>query len=89
MSRVVPDAELDDAGMQQAKALAQGPAQVMGLAKLIMARSFESNLGDLFLMEGMGQSLAQSSAEFQEGLSALMEKRPADFSNAGRKPGKS
>jgi 2-(1,2-epoxy-1,2-dihydrophenyl)acetyl-CoA isomerase len=51
----------------------------MGLAKLIMARSFETGLDEMFLYEGLGQALATSSGEFREGLDALLEKRPAKF----------
>src|SRR5690606_24770490 len=43
---VVPDAELDAVCMQKARTLAAGPAAVMGLAKLVMARSFETGLDE-------------------------------------------
>jgi hypothetical protein len=36
----------------------------------------------MFLIEGLGQSLAQSSDEFHEGLDALLEQRPPDFVGA-------
>jgi len=76
---VVPDAELDRVGLAKARELADGPAGVIGIAKLIMARSFESTLDDMFLLEGCGQVLSMSSAEFAEGLDAMLEKRPARF----------
>lgn len=78
----VPDSELDEYCMKRAHELAQGPSRVMGLAKLIMARSYETGLNDMFLLEGLGQALAQSSAEFHEGLASMMERRPADFPGA-------
>jgi 2-(1,2-epoxy-1,2-dihydrophenyl)acetyl-CoA isomerase len=77
--QVVADDELDAACMDKARALAAGPVAVMGLAKLIMARSFETGLDEMFLYEGLGQALATSSGEFREGLDALLEKRPAKF----------
>ena len=82
--RVVPDSELADAGLKEAKRLAEGPAEVMGLAKILMARSFETSLTDMFAFEGLGQALAMSHPEFREGLSAAIEKRPANFAAASR-----
>ncbi|MCC6534433.1 MAG: enoyl-CoA hydratase/isomerase family protein [Burkholderiales bacterium] len=81
VAQVVGDDELDAVCMEKATALAQGPAGVIGIAKLIMARSFETGLDEMFLYEGFGQALAMSSGEFKEGLNALLEKRPARFSD--------
>ncbi len=79
VTEVVSDDRLDEICLEKARALAAGPAGVIGLAKLIMARSFETGLDEMFLYEGLGQALAMSSAEFKEGLNALTEKRPARF----------
>lgn len=76
---VVADGDLDRVCLAKAHELANGPAGVIGLAKLIMARSFESGLDEMFLYEGFGQALAMSSGEFKEGLDALLEKRAARF----------
>lgn len=83
--RCVPDAELFDAGMQEARRLAEGPSAVMGLAKSLMARSFETPLSEMIAFEGFGQALAMSSPEFHEGLNAALEKRPADFAGAAER----
>ena len=80
--KVVPDAELYEAGLAQAQRLAQGPAQVMGMAKSLMARSFETSLSDMLAFEGFGQVLAMSNPEFHEGLDAALERREVDFVNA-------
>ena len=80
--KVVPDAELYEAGLAQAQRLAQGPAQVMGMAKSLMARSFETSLSDMLAFEGFGQVLAMSNPEFHEGLDAALERRETDFVNA-------
>ena len=82
VSKVVPDAELREAGLNEAKRLAEGPAEVMGLAKILMARSFETTLTDMFAFEGLGQALAMSNPEFREGLAAALERRPANFVDA-------
>ena len=80
--KVVPDDQVESAGLAEAARLAEGPAEVMGLAKTLMARSFETTLVDMFAFEGFGQVLAMSSPEFREGLSAALESRRADFAGA-------
>lgn len=82
VAKVVPDDEVDAAGLAEAVRLSKGPAEVMGLAKTLMARSFETTLMDMFAFEGLGQVLAMSNPEFREGLSAAVERRPADFAGA-------
>lgn len=83
-SRVVPDADVDAQGIALAHEYANGPAEVMGLAKTIMLKSFESSLAEMMDYEDLAQSLAQSSLEFQEGLAALTEKRKPDFLGAAQ-----
>lgn len=78
----VPDDQVDEEGIALAQKLAQGPAEVMGLAKQLMLRSFESSVEDIMQQEGLMQVLAMSSPEFREGLNALLEKRPADHQAA-------
>lgn len=76
--KVVPDDQVDAEGIALAEKLAAGPAEVMGLAKQLLLKSFESSLSELMDYEGFGQVLAMSSAEFREGLQALVEKRSSD-----------
>jgi 2-(1,2-epoxy-1,2-dihydrophenyl)acetyl-CoA isomerase len=78
----VPDDEVDAEGLALAHRLAAGPAEVMGLSKQLLLRSFESSLEDMMRTEGLGQVLAMSSPEFREGLSALIEKRTPDYAAA-------
>jgi 2-(1,2-epoxy-1,2-dihydrophenyl)acetyl-CoA isomerase len=82
VAKVVPDDEVEAAGLAEAARLAAGPAEVMGLAKTLMARSFETTLADMFAFEGFGQVLAMSNPEFREGLSAALQGRRADFAAA-------
>jgi 2-(1,2-epoxy-1,2-dihydrophenyl)acetyl-CoA isomerase len=79
VAKVVPDEQVDEAGLAEAARLASGPAEVMGLAKTLMARSFETSLHDMFAFEGFGQVLAMSNPEFHEGLGAALEGRRPDF----------
>lgn len=82
VAKVVPDADLFQAGLAEAQRLADGPAEVMGLAKNLLARSFETSLVDMLAFEGFGQVLAMSHPEFREGLAAALERRAADFIGA-------
>jgi 2-(1,2-epoxy-1,2-dihydrophenyl)acetyl-CoA isomerase len=82
VSKVVSDDQVDAAGLAEAKRLAEGPAEVMGLAKTLMARSFETSLQDMFAFEGLGAALAMSNPEFREGLAAAIDKRRPDFVGA-------
>jgi len=81
-ARVVPDDQLEAAGLEEAQRLASGPAEVMGLAKALLARTFETTLTEMFAYEGAGAALAMSNPEFREGLAAAIEKREPDFPGA-------
>jgi 2-(1,2-epoxy-1,2-dihydrophenyl)acetyl-CoA isomerase len=81
-AKVVPDDEVESAGLAMAHKLASGPAEVMGMAKMLLMRTFETGLDDMMLFEDLGQSLAMAGAEFHEGLQALRERRPADHLKA-------
>lgn len=85
-AKLVSDDEVEATGLAEAKRLAAGPAEVMGLAKTLMARSFETSLHDMFAFEGFGQALAMSNPEFLEGLNAALEGRQADFPQAASQP---
>lgn len=73
VAKVVPDEDLETAGLAEATRLAEGPAEVIGLAKTLLARSFETTLSDMFAFEGLGQALAMSNPEFHQRLNALIE----------------
>ncbi len=78
----VPDDDVDEEGIALAQQLARGPAEVMGLAKQLLLKSFETSVAEIMEQEGLMQALAMSSAEFREGLSALIDKRTADHQAA-------
>lgn len=81
-TQVVADEDVDASGLALAHKLAKSPAHVMGLAKKLLLRSFESSLEEMMEKEGYLQVLAMSSAEFEEGLDAARHKRKADFLGA-------
>jgi 2-(1,2-epoxy-1,2-dihydrophenyl)acetyl-CoA isomerase len=74
VTEVVSDSELEPRTLQLAQSLADGPAQVWGLTKLILQRTFESDMDDMFLFEGLGQVLAMGGPEFESRLTATMNK---------------
>jgi 2-(1,2-epoxy-1,2-dihydrophenyl)acetyl-CoA isomerase len=80
----VPDAEVDAEGLALAHSLASGPAEVMGIAKQLLLKSFESSMAEMWDGERLNQVLAMSSAEFHEGLEALKAKRDPDFIAASK-----
>ena len=79
VTKVCSNETLKDEALAEARRLAEGPSEVMGLAKQLMARTFETSLHDMFAFEGLGQALAMSSGEFKEGLRAAVDRRPANF----------
>jgi len=62
--------------MELAASLAAGPAEVWGLTKLALSRTFESSMDDMFLLEGLGQVVAMGGPEFGERLEAFLNKQP-------------
>jgi 2-(1,2-epoxy-1,2-dihydrophenyl)acetyl-CoA isomerase len=82
--KVVPDDQVDAEGLALARKLAEGPSEVMGLAKQLLLKSFENSIDEMMTYEDFGQVLAMSSMEFREGLSAAVERRPADYMGASQ-----
>ncbi|KAA9159413.1 enoyl-CoA hydratase/isomerase family protein [Amycolatopsis acidicola] len=82
ITAVVPDDELDARCLERARVMAAGPLEAFGLAKSILARTFETSLDDLMHFESLGQSVAYATESMREGLSAVTGGRPADFVSA-------
>lgn len=74
VTEIVSDSELDQRTLQLAQSLADGPAEVWGLTKLILQRTFESDMDDMLLFEGLGQVVAMGGPEFESRLTATMKK---------------
>lgn len=83
VAQVFPDDRLEAEGLAEAERLAAGPTDAMGLAKSLLARSFETSMLDMFAYEGLGQALAMASPEYREGLEALIARRKPNFPAAG------
>jgi 2-(1,2-epoxy-1,2-dihydrophenyl)acetyl-CoA isomerase len=79
VNRVVPaDNLLEEAG-GLARRLAEGPTLAYALTKRAMRRAATSTFPEALEYEGLLQEIAGRSADYNEGVSAFVEKRPARF----------
>jgi len=62
-----------------ARRLAAGPTRSLGLSKLLLNASFESDLAHSLDLEGAYQSLAATSSDLAEGMAAFRDRRDPDF----------
>ncbi|MBV8445002.1 MAG: enoyl-CoA hydratase/isomerase family protein [Candidatus Dormibacteraeota bacterium] len=79
VSRVVEDAGLQEEALALATRLAAGPRSI-GLIKQEFAASLDNNLETQLAVEERLQAEATRTADFVEGVSAFLQKRPASFS---------
>jgi 2-(1,2-epoxy-1,2-dihydrophenyl)acetyl-CoA isomerase len=75
---VRPD-ELASAADELAQRLAAGPTRSLGLSKLLLNASFETDLAHSLDLEGAYQSLAATSSDLAEGMAAFRDRRDPDF----------
>ena len=78
INRVVPDADLMTTAKAIAVELANGPASLSGIRKL-MWQSLDTDWTQQLHAERMAQKIAGKSDDFLEGVTAFQEKRPAAF----------
>jgi len=62
-----------------ARRLAAGPTRALGLSKRLLNSSFETSLDRSLELEGAYQSLAATSQDLVEGMTAFREKRDPEF----------
>ncbi len=77
--RVVPPDRLMDEAMAVARRLAEGPTRAIGMTKIMLNRSFESDLESALDREGTYQGIAVGTSDVLEGITAFLEKRKPDF----------
>jgi 2-(1,2-epoxy-1,2-dihydrophenyl)acetyl-CoA isomerase len=80
--RCVPDAELMTAAMERAHELARGPTRALGLIRKLAWESADNTLEAQLKAERDAQRQAGHSSDFVEGVSAFLQKRPANFTGA-------
>jgi 2-(1,2-epoxy-1,2-dihydrophenyl)acetyl-CoA isomerase len=76
----VPNAQLDAAGEQLARKLAEGPTVTIGLSKWLLHVGVASPFDRQLEHEALALELSSRSEDFREGLTAFKEKRPPRFS---------
>ena len=75
----VPDSDFEATWKARAAHLAGGPTQAYRLAKEAIRASWDNDFESQLTLEGKSQGACGQSRDFQEGVVAFMEKRPARF----------
>ncbi|MBL8553014.1 MAG: enoyl-CoA hydratase/isomerase [Phenylobacterium sp.] len=78
INKCVPDAELTDAAMQYARALAEGPAS-LALTRNLVWDSLDAAWHEQIEAEAYAQAVASRTSDAREGIMAFAQKRPAKF----------
>ena len=78
-NHVYPKEQLMYEAMKLANKIAKGPLNCYSSSKLILNKSFETNLEDLLKEETEAQAAARLHPNGDEGLAAFLEKRKANF----------
>jgi len=76
---VVPTDKLLDEAVSMARKLAKGPTRALGLAKMLINKSYAWELDTLLENEAFAQALCLQTEDFKEGATAFKEKRPPFF----------
>ncbi|PWR23889.1 enoyl-CoA hydratase/isomerase [Zavarzinia compransoris] len=80
INRVVEDADLLPVATGIARKLAKGPTKAIGYIRKMMQASFENSYDQQLDLERQLQRAAGQTADFQEGVAAFLQKRPAQYS---------
>lgn len=79
VNKLVAQERVLEEAMSLARQLAAGPTKAFGLTKRAVNRAIFPDLDDLLEYEGYLQEIAGRSDDFQEGVTAFLEKRPAVY----------
>jgi 2-(1,2-epoxy-1,2-dihydrophenyl)acetyl-CoA isomerase len=79
VNRVHDDAVLTDEAMKLAHELANGPTIALSLIRRLYWESPENSFEDQLNLEFQSQRIAGAADDFKEGVTAFLEKRPAQF----------
>jgi len=79
VNRVVSDDTLMSTAMEMAEKLATGPTVALSLARDLIWKACESDFDEAIYDERLAQRTAGRTDDFKEGVSAFLQKRPAEF----------
>jgi 2-(1,2-epoxy-1,2-dihydrophenyl)acetyl-CoA isomerase len=79
VNKVVAADELDATVDEIATRYAKAPTKAIGLMKKMLNKGMTSNLNDMLEYEAYCQEIAGRSADYKEGVTSFVEKRPAIF----------
>lgn len=82
INRVVEDAALMDEARAYATKLADGPTQALSMIRDLVWQAEDNDFDSQLQAERFAQRSAGRQPDFREGVTAFLEKRPADFRNA-------
>ena len=80
--QAVPDEDFAATIQARAAHLAQGPTTTYRLAKQALRQSLDNRLAEQLALEARLQDEAGRTGDFQEGVAAFLNKRPARFTGA-------
>ncbi|MEX0404697.1 enoyl-CoA hydratase/isomerase [Aquibium sp. LZ166] len=87
VNRVFDDAVFMDETMKIAKQIADGPLGAQGKIRRLYWETTRNSFEEQLDLEDRLQLIASESEEFEEGVAAFREKRPARFTDLGQVPG--
>jgi 2-(1,2-epoxy-1,2-dihydrophenyl)acetyl-CoA isomerase len=79
VTEVVPDDVLDKRVEEVVQEFAAAATVSVGLAKVMLHRHLDADLGQALTEEALMEEVSLRSADFKEGIAALRERRPARF----------
>ncbi len=79
VNKVVSPDTLDDEALGMAKRMASGPTKALGLSKMAIHRSLDTDLATSLELETWGQALCIQTQDVIEGWTAFAEKRDPNF----------
>jgi 2-(1,2-epoxy-1,2-dihydrophenyl)acetyl-CoA isomerase len=79
INKAVPAEQLDEAVKTYTDYYASAPTLAIGLMKKMLSKSGHSSLDQMLDYEALCQEIAGSSADYEEGVNAFLEKRKAEF----------
>lgn len=79
VNKVVPHQKLMEEAMELAAGLACGPTRAIGMIKIMLNSSFESDLGTALEREASLQGIAVSTEDVVEGITSFLQKRKPEF----------